>query len=306
MKKIVLIILPVLTIILAGCGLFDKKVKGSVFIVTKAGSSIKLGLTPVAALAKEEFERILSENIELINEFLVDYSTVYKEAEAEILSLIEKLDPIEKQYNSAKATLDSMIDSYESGGTRYRMHLSVSKFKREIKDYSTYKQNTAYAINAEKILNLQVSRINAIVEKYNEIWFNQFSGYKNTMNTIAQEAKDTISNCERSLAEQVHLTALMKTKTNADGECSLSFSKGVDYVVIAFADRSVGDITEEYNWFIPCSTTQGLEDDTLLISNHNLNHNLAYTAYELIRFNDFEYSPPIIPLNTEERFKMAE
>jgi len=59
-------------------------------------------------------------------------------------------------------------------------------------------------------------------------------------------------------------------KTDADGKFELTHTMQQPFVVVAFAQRKVGEDTERYSWRVPSSQID--EDGTLMLSNDNLRH----------------------------------
>lgn len=319
MNKLHLLTLFITTIVFTGCGPSEKelelekklealmqaeqerldeqekqlKLNGSVFVVTRGGTNYKLGLTPVAAITKEDFERVESIAIDAVNKFIIEKSPVYRKAVAEFTPIKNKLDLLEKQYDTAKKSLNSTIKSYELADG-----ISILILGGKISVYSRGDQAFARVILAK--LNSEVAKINAIVEQYNEIR-NQIADAENLMDQIASEAENQISTYQRSLATVAHGVTQTKTKTNADGEFSLNLTRGMDFVLAAFADRSVGESSEEYNWLIPYTTPLIQGEDTLLISNDTMASDTSPVTSGL---NVFEPSPYLVSPRPLELFKL--
>jgi len=272
------------------------KLNGSVFVVTKGGTNYKLGLTPIAALTKEEFERVESLSIEMVNKFIVENSPAYQKAKAEFLSVKEKLDLLKKQYYTVRAARKSLIDSYDYGQANYNSSISIYEGLGEVIAYRDH----ALARSIHERLNSEASKMNTIVGKYQGIR-NQINDDAKLMDTIARQANNRILTYQRSLATLALEVAQTKTKTNADGEFSLNMSRGMDFVLIAFADRSVGDSTEDYNWFIPYATPLVQGEDTLLISNDTMASDTSPATSSL---KDFKSSPYLTTLEPQRSYSL--
>ena len=319
MNKLHLLTLFITTIVFTGCGPSEKelelekklealmqaeqerldeqekqlKLNGSVFVVTRAGTNYKLGLTPVAAITKEDFEMVESIAIDAVNKFIIEKSPAYRKAEAEFTPMKNKLDLLKKQYDTANKSLNSTIKSYELNVFKD----GISILGKEISVYSREDEALARVILAE--FNSEVAKINAIVEQYNEIR-NQIADAGNLMDQIASEAKNQISTYQRSLATVVVEVTQTKTKTNADGEFSLNLTRGMDFVLAAFADRSVEKRSEEYNWLIPYTTPLIQGEDTLLISNDTMASDTSPVTSGLDVFKRSPYLGPLTPLELFE------
>lgn len=289
MNKIFLIVLSVFLVALAGCGLLEKEVDGSVFVVTQGGENIKLGLTPVAALTKEEFESIESANIESVNRFYDENSPVYKKAKAEYDRLYEeKYDPIYAEFREARANYSSLVESLSSERS---IGIYIYDHKIKVDNYFLKRDSNLIheAKNIQEKLEYERLKVDPIHKKYQDIR-SEVRQYEKIMDGIADYAKNKILTYQRSLAEQAYELAQIKTKTNADGEFRLILPKNKDYVLIAFADRSVGDSTEEYNWFISYASPQSQKYETL-ISNDNLASDLSPVTNNLYEFKNTERLP---------------
>lgn len=293
MNKLHLLTLFITTIVFTGCGPSEKelelekklealmqaeqerldeqekqlKLNGSVFVVTKGGTNYKLGLTPVAAITKEDFERVESIAIDAVNRFILDNSPAYRKALAEIKPLKDKLDLLSKQHDIADGNLDKLIKEKEFLGSKSGIY--IYNGTRNVSYYGSDSSSQALARSIRAEINSEIAKLNAIAEQFKETK-DQANDAKNRMDRIANEAKNQISTYQRSLATVALGVTQTKTKTNADGEFSLNLTRGMDFVLVAFADRSIGKSSEEYNWLIPYTTPLIQGEDTLLISNDTM------------------------------------
>lgn len=244
------------------------KLNGSVFVATRGGENIKLGLAPVAAITKEEFDRYDLQRIQLVEKFIADNTPVYQQAKVEFLTIKEKLDLLKTQYNIAEEELRALRKSLDNN---WRITILSPSTYSSPEVYTYDEKAYAQARNIRSMLNSKISSVNEIAKKYNDLRDSDDTrDPKNLMNTIAELAKDEINTYYRTSAADLIELAQKKTKTNADGEFSLNLTRGIDFVIAAFADRSVGDSTEKYNWFIPYTTPLIQGDDTILISNDTM------------------------------------
>ena len=297
MNKIYLILCAWI-VVFTGCGPSYTELNGSIFLVSKDGISYKLGLTSVAALRKEEFKSLESSCIEMQNDFIAQETPVYDEARAEVLRGIERLDPLLAEYATAKSALESMIDSYCLGGSNFIPGVTVNVASNTVKEYVRGNGASARKIRAK--INVEIYKLNEIVEKY-QIIRSQVDISKQAMDMIALKAKERAIAYPRFLAETAFGVAQTKTKTDADGQFNLTLARGMDFVIIAYTDRSVGNSSENYNWFIPHTTKLENGKSSLLIANDNLN------KYENLKGTGLDYfisSPKVENLYPEEMLEL--
>lgn len=84
------------TLLLTGCGLLEKEITGNVFIVTKGGSNIKLGLIAISVIPKDKFEIKRNNAIQSINKYYNDNIGKFSELKGRYLKEKEKFEPLEK------------------------------------------------------------------------------------------------------------------------------------------------------------------------------------------------------------------
>ena len=143
--------------------------------------------------------------------------------------------------------------------------------------------------------------MNAIAEGQEQLIATQ-KLIRDEMLEVYEEARALRFNYFRGLAEACVSTAQIKTKTNADGECKINLHRGKDLMIVAYSDRSVGDSSEEYNWFIPYTTPVVKAEDSLLISNDTLSDSTSPDTADL---EAFKYPSDVVALQKIEPYKLT-
>lgn len=323
--KLYTIILSVLMLLLSGCGPSEKeremeaelkrlkaeeqarldeqakqfKLNGSVFITTRGGTNYKLGLAPVAALTNDEFQTVEAISNEAVTAFYDENIEPYKKAKEELTFWAEKLKPIKADYDEAYSAYKAIVESYEYGGSKYHSTVSLYHSSGEV---SAYDHNNGHSIGRQAIreINDAITKVNDIVKKY-EAMRRQTEVYEAVMDKAARESRTMVNGYQRTLSMVSLIFDVPKTKTNADGEFSLNLMRGIDYVIVSYQDRRVGDSSEEYNWFVPYSTPLVQAEDTLLISNNTL---ADATSVATNALSVFEAAPYIRILSELDPYKL--
>lgn len=256
----------------------------SVFVVTKGGENQKLGLTPIAALPKAEFYMLRNARNEAASNFHKSHIGRYQELAETHKELKELNDSFNALYSSRKSTYQSLIDSYDNGGSRYNSKVSIYDVLKQVSS----SRDHAAARSAHTAINNEVIKLNAIAEGQEQLIATQ-KLIRDEMLEVYEEARALRFNYFRGLAEACVSTAQIKTKTNADGECKINLHRGKDFMIVAYSGRSVGDSSEEYNWFIPYTAPVVKAEDGLLISNDTLSDSTSpETAdLEVFKFPDY-------------------
>jgi len=90
---------------------------------------------------------------------------------------------------------------------------------------------------------------------------------KNRSQEIRDKIKSLIDGYMNEAVEKILISEQPVTKTDADGVFTLELPKDSKYIVLARAERSVGESHEEYCWMVPVSVTG--KQSKVFLSNDN-------------------------------------
>jgi hypothetical protein len=222
-------------------------VSGQVFIVTKSGESIKLGLVRVGIDD--------SDGAELQRKSICDMMTKnLSESKA-------KIDDARASYQAARNMYDKLLPDY-ADAKKVLEQAESEQGVIAIGDNEVDGVNSTQAANIVK-LNKQLAVIGAKLAPVHDDMMNKFQNYR----VIAGEQQGDV----QASLETYFSTfgGVADTKTDADGKFTLSVPAGKTYVLAAESSRSVGDSTEKYYWIVDVDLTKANDGLTVLLSNDN-------------------------------------
>ena len=256
--------------------------KGSVFIVTRGQTSHKLGLTPVAAVSRADFQAIVSNANDVVSDFIDENRESY-------LELAALLTPIQNRHDSIKSEVKKEISELKDRVSAYDANVDGIDVYGGLREVSALKSQRSAATKIQTALNTKIDSINAKIDSFTKDEENAADQLYAKINAIENAARELENSFQRSLAAAIVAGSSSSTKTNADGEFSFNLKRGIDYVIVAYADRSVGDSSEAYNWFIDYKTPLVRAEDTILVSNDNLAPDTSEMTEGLSIFEDVSY-----------------
>jgi hypothetical protein len=225
--------------------------KGQVFIATKGGSNIKLGLVPVHVLSEE---------------------TVVDHLHAKIAESNRQIELLRPKVEEAERDLAEGL----------RLHAQELKSKRkEVKLLEKYKQDRAqttddyiYTETKKRVGYAYTDALDSLELKYErDLW-----AIRNRVKSAANVEKrsQVVSELAKKSkywesAEFYFLnmpSGYVETKTDADGEFVVTIPRKERMVLIAEAHRLAGTIEESYYWLIWASL-DGQSSRRILVSNDN-------------------------------------
>ncbi len=273
----------VVLIMFSSCSLFDteRQLEGEVFIVTRGGDNIPLGLTDIAVIENDYFPEALDEAFELFQSQL----EIYEQRIEKCYDRLKELNKLEE---------DHWQKVVAEGKTK-----TVNSFVRE-RDYSKYNNEWM----REQMIESDIRSAQRTLDYVNEfIGFNKtrrewlfdqkpaagepsvfniytglltsFDGFVESMQAIREqenECKRQVANIDKYLRGEDLIAYITKkhssAKTNSQGVFSLVIDNRKDYKLVAGRARQVGNENELYFWIIPIE--KGKDDiSQLFLSNDN-------------------------------------
>jgi hypothetical protein len=253
------------TILLIGCGIFEKEITGNIFIVTKGGTNIKLGLIPVSITPKDKFEIKRESAINLLDDFYNKNIQEFTELKIKYINEQKIFTPLETKLNEKNNKFEEFIKTNDGRD-------SVHIWDHENSVYVGFGGNRNTGVEIQNNLNGMAEEINII---YNEILpvYNKMYNIREQMLSIViksrQLEKIRVRNFIKSLED-----GSIKTKSNADGEFKSKIGRFKDYVISAYGKRSNGGEDETYDWMLEFNSNSKNQDNTILISNDSLIENI--------------------------------
>lgn len=256
------------------------KLSGNIFIVTKGGPNIKLGLVNVSATPLNVFEEKRSSIIAAINNFCEKNQSKFNELIE--LYKVEKIkfDSLSSKLNQKKKQINDYVG-------RSGVHDGVSIISQDIMALSNPGRNNAIIYRRE--LNLMVAEANAIISQIEPI-YKRMMEIEEKIKPISREASEISINMVRQFLGSLELNSVTAL-SNADGNFSLKLERNIDYILTASSNRSVGNQTEVYNWIKKLNTQTTESDISILLANDSLVESIpgdSLVREKLNQFNFFE------------------
>lgn len=223
-------------------------VSGQVFIVTKSGESIKLGLVHVgiadnqlAEIEKKSISDMLTKNL--------------SESKA-------KIDEARASYQAARDLYDKLLPDYTKA--QKALHDAVSA--EGIYAIGDNEVDGVDSVQAANIVTLN-RQLAAIGAKIAPLYDDFMAKFQNLRVLVEEQQNDVQGSLDTFFST---FGGVADTKTDADGKFTLSVPEGKSYVLVAQTSRSVGDTTEKYYWIEDVDLTKANNGLTILLSNDNL------------------------------------
>lgn len=229
-------------------------ISGEVFVVTKGGQSLKLGLVDVMLFAEADVQQYLDK----------------KNNEA-----VAKNTALKKEYDTAKAKYDDINKKYlESEKYIADMRESDSRYEESYSKLMT----TINEINDPAKRSAELDRAKQKKAEYQK----QHEAFVNSNAGTSKAEKDSVEE-EKKNAEKKWLEwsiggffyqdlpmgkIITKATTDADGKFTLKLNNPGKYLVVAKSQRDVIGSTEIYYWFVWLSSD--VENKHIMLTNNNL------------------------------------
>jgi hypothetical protein len=275
--------------------LLEKEITGNVFIVTKGGSNVKLGLIAISVLPKDEVEIKRNYAIQSINKYYNDNIGKLTELKSSYLKEKEKFEPLEKKFKANQLKLVEYIK--EAQGEK---GISIYDSLNEV--HVNLGGNRPYGNRVLSDINKIIDEINSIRNEMKPIYERAeiVSGELYEMKTISSRLKQTrVRGFIEYLAKDV-----VTIKSNADGDFKIKVDRYKDYFISAYGERSIGKNKETYDWLKEVKSGSKNEHDSILLSNDSLIENIPGDENIMIKISEFEFFETLdLPL-TLERFEI--
>lgn len=232
-------IIVVMSLFLVGCSR-THEMTGEVFIVTKAGESVKLGLVEVVAVPDKTARQCVDKNHAV-------WSEAYQKARKDLTDEQDRHDKLSADFRKSEAHIDQ--------------HKELASVTRSI------------------LQNRELYTTDVLTAAYNDYMENKKQWDKEliTRNDLRKLMDDSIKKTEEPkrllsvfengsfMVECFNSEIMAKSTTNADGRFSMQLPKE-PVVIFALSRRELPGGIEEYYWFVSAqpSTTH------LMLSNNNL------------------------------------
>jgi hypothetical protein len=234
-------------------------ISGQVFVVTQAGESVKLGLVPVSVFSPETIKEHIVERTSKASQEIAVRKPSLDQAQAALAPLNRKA---ELENSEARSLSDAesramaairranaasnafVLSGGEIGGADYE-RLEADSLAKNYEWANINEARRAAEARARLSDKLRTPKISDVARIEEEIGHFRSSEY---------------------LMENLPVPELM-TKTDANGEFSLTLPRGGSVVVAATASRPA--MNEVYYWLVTVSVEGGTEN-RILLSNDNL------------------------------------
>ena len=305
MKKIIIPAILLLSLTLFGCKPKETTLSGQVFIVTKGGENIKLGLVEVQLLDKQQVKDFLQKMQPQIDLEIASRKREYDAAKtndeiaAADFNAFETNSLFNGDYAKLKARCDKLVRENDFSEERIIANAQwLEKLKADVQA-----ANNAAEIAREADLPPERYLI-AVFDKSRDLQ-NFADEYKGVLETIDSSIStnraeidqlhsqmEQILNQEKSKLEAAVTrfkaatlkiiaypviktyfsdfspVAIKKTATDADGKFSFTYPRDTVFTLFATSQRMVGDKTENYCWLV--NAPNGVENAQIFLSNNNL------------------------------------
>jgi hypothetical protein len=231
-------------------------IDGEVFIVVRAGNSIKLGLVEVGLYKSAETAGVVQQAKLTAGETLAAAEKRNGEAEGEFREAGFAQQAAELRYKNAASTLapDSVFDNAKKLEL-FALSAKGAEFDAVLKSPGS---------DAEKVAELR--KLLPLLEKrIEEATLGASRAAANSVN--AQEEFDAAQSMQGVV--KTLPPALQTSVTNADGKFRFTGLPPGEYLVAAIASREAGDKPERYAWCVPVEVRPS-GAASVMLSNHNL------------------------------------
>ncbi len=252
---------------------------GSIFIVTRGGQNLKLGLVSVSLCNSEDASKYISSFHDVLKKQVSDLKDSYEKLKPDCDAAVDAYEKVLPDYNAAYSSLNKEMDA-----------ISVSR-DQPIVEFNS--QRTAK--DAQTLLNLDAAcaKLGALIKPLYE----DARTKTEALDDIRQKQHTLVFDHDHILnAFIAGFPAQVSTKTDADGKFALVAPRGHAYMLVASATRDVGDETENYFWSQLIPADSG-DNQIVTLSNDNLQKELPDGATDFsgllvpevrdVRANDF-------------------
>jgi hypothetical protein len=252
MRHALLISIFISFALLAGC---SSKIDGEVFIVTKGGQSVKLGLIDVYAVPVGDLPEKYTKYIKKQDAYIKDaYSKIntstYDPAYAKYREQVKGLIPVVKVFSEqVKALENNRFRSAETIRGAYHKQREIEQKYNSLPVVQACEASIEAVKSSMQMIKDQQSRIEDSVRK-------EF-GNKTFIDFIQSAAT---------------LDGARKVTTNSDGKFVISVPSSSGYYIFARASREA--LNESYTWLLPVTESK---DGRLTLSNNNLLDSDSFT-----------------------------
>lgn len=226
-------------LLLVSFGFFEGDLTGSVFIVTRGGQNVKLGLVEVRAIPEQEILSFIQEKQAVAKKEQDELQPLVEEAEQQAQEAEEEYKEVDDQYKKMEAEADAAFRDF--------LGLWGTQLEQQKKVLDTARERAKAALEARKAKTPAMTAKSRALSKLKV----EYSHW--TSNTYYFDGLPV---------------GLASTKTDADGAFSLRLRRGVKYALAAKARREVMDDTEAYYWLV-WVTLDG-NQTKIFLSNDNL------------------------------------
>ena len=281
------------TMLFIGCGIFEKEISGSVFIVTNSGENIKLGLIPVYFIPVKRFEQERITAIAEIEKFNIQNSEEFSILKRKYLNELNLFQSFElKNQENEKRLKQYILNQRTIGYTIWEHSGEV------IAD--DFNQEEVQEICSQ--INKQIEEINSISEKMSQI--------NERVANVSRKLKYICNASEKLKATRLKLffnsiqTNAIFTTSNADGNFFIKIARGNDYIVSAFGERTVGRSKEKYYWLRKLNESSKNQEISILISNDSLINNIPGDESAISILNNFTFNDGMVAPSLKNKFKL--
>jgi hypothetical protein len=261
MKRILMIVTWIIALIFFSCGVFDSEriIEGEVFVVTRGGENIALGLVDIAFIEADEFTGILKEKAEIFDLEVVKLQNGIKDR----MTKITELEELEK------ANWDKVVAEGKSK--------KKSDYLGDYWDKKIHFEGTKKFINESKDKRRSRIYVKGNQEYYrNKFGLKTIDEYASTLREIDNQNDlfvKEMQELEQFLQGEALVEMISKqyssARTNSEGKFEGLIKKRKDYIIVAKGSREVGNEKEVYLWALPIA--KGKADvKNVFLSNDNL------------------------------------
>jgi outer membrane murein-binding lipoprotein Lpp len=236
------------------------KISGSVFVVTRGGESIKLALVSVELLTPDQYSRYLDS----VKAAMIQDAKGHSANVAGMLAVIELR---RRDCASCMSAYNDALGPYKSAKNDLEQYCIVDDSTRTVNVKSLYGLDD----NSRPVFAQFNACLAALAEK-GEALSSALSTYRDGVDSVKTEREAILGilSGQRDFVFDHLSDPKVITKSDEDGHFTFTVDRPVNTVVLARANRSVGDSTENYYWI---ATVTGTADDgeiKVMLTNDNM------------------------------------
>lgn len=238
-------------------------VNGSVFVVTKSGQAIKLGLIPVSATPIDIFEEKRKNAISTLEKDYQESSEEFERLKNVYLQEGELFEAKNLKFSEKQKEIATIISENQKTDIFIKRALAISESQNYIRVYDKGAEQNAEALLIK--INDLVYTANGIQEEMRPV-YDRLVRTKVMLATIQFAANDRLENRVRHFLSSLQTSAVNAT-SNADGNFVLKLKKSTEYIMTAVGERSFFGESENYNWLNKIEIPSNETEVSVLISN---------------------------------------